>query len=196
MFKLLDTQKQHSINHVSICSWTGISGVSGDILLTSIKQDIWVLQDCHVNCRPNHVYACMYVQILRTYLWSSSPPSNCSYSTFTRPCFFILQIQYLLSSSHSKLYSLTYWQHYQINHDFKINNIHLKHPFSFFFMKSGIKPHGLLQLCGVSSVVIIDFCLLYIWLLLSVGNVEVRYFPLNFLCKTKSQYAKWYRCCL
>jgi len=53
-----------------------INSVTGDILLTSIKQDIWAVQDCHVNCKPKHVHAYMYVQILRTYLRFSSPPGT------------------------------------------------------------------------------------------------------------------------
>jgi len=57
-----------------------------------------------------------------------------------------------------------------------------------FFMKSGVNPHGLLQLCDFSSLVTTDFCLLYVWMLLSAGNVEVRYFPLNLFCETKSPY--------
>jgi hypothetical protein len=64
------------------------------------------------------------------------------------------------------------------------------------FMKSGVNPHGLLQLCDFSSVVTTNFCLLYVWMLLSLGNLEVRYCPLKLFCKTKSPYVKWYRCCL
>ena len=65
-----------------------------------------------------------------------------------------------------------------------------------FFMKSGVKPHGLLQLGDVFSVVTNDFCLLYVWMLLSVGNMEVKCCLLNLFCKSKSPYDKWYRCCL